>query len=71
MIVDTIQPAPLVRIMQRVWRANEPSYERTWIEIEELLHEAEIEMNSQKAKFHIRKTQGSKEGKYRALMKYQ
>jgi len=57
--------------MQKVWKENEPTYERTWSEIEELLYEAEIEMNSQRAKFHIRKSQGSKEGKYRALMKYQ
>ena len=28
-------------------------------------------MNSQRAKFHIRKFKGSKEDKYRALMKYQ
>lgn len=51
--------------------ANEPIYQSTWIEIEELLYETEIEMNSQRAKFHIRKSQGSKEGKYRAVMKYQ
>ena len=69
--VPIILSAPLVRSMQRVWKANEPNYQRTWIEIEELLHEAEIEMNSQRAKFHIRKSQGSKEGEYRVLMKYQ
>lgn len=71
MIVAVIQSEHLVRSMQRVWKANEPTYQRTWIEIEELLYEAEIEMNSQRAKYHIRKSQGSKEGKYRALMKYQ
>ena len=60
-----------MRSIQRVWKANELTYQRTWIEIEELLYEAEIEMNSQRAKFHIRKSQGSREGKYRALMKYQ
>ena len=57
--------------MKHTWRVNEPTYDRTWSEIEDLLREAEIEMNSQRAKFHIRKEQGSKEGKYRALMKYQ
>ena len=71
MIVAIMQSEPLVRSMQRVWKAIEPTYQRTWIEIEELLYEAVIEMNSQRAKFHIRKSQGSKEGKYRALMKYQ
>lgn len=71
MIVSNTQSGHLVRSMQRVWKANEPTYERTWIEIEELLHEAEIEMNSQRAKLHIRKSQGSKEGEYRVLMKYQ
>ena len=71
MIVAIIQSEHLMRSIQRVWKANELTYQRTWIEIEELLYEAEIEMNSQRAKFHIRKSQGSKEGKYRALMKYQ
>ena len=71
MIVAIMQSEPLVRSMQRVWKANEPTYHRTWFEIEELLYEAEIEMNSQRAKYHIRKAQGSKESKYRALMKYQ
>ena len=71
MIVSNTQSGHLVRSMQRVWKANEPNYQRTCIEIEELLHEAEIEMNSQRAKLHIRKSQGSKEGKYRVLMKYQ
>ena len=69
--VAIMQSETLVSSMQRVWKANEPTYQRTWNEIEELLYEAEIEMNSQRAKFHIRKSQGSKEGKYRALMKYQ
>ena len=71
MIVAIIPSQHLVRSIQRVWKANELTYQRTWIEIEELLYEAEIEMNSQRAKFHIRKSQGSREGKYRALMKYQ
>ena len=71
MIVAVIQSEHLVRSMQRVWKANEPTYQRTWIEIEELLYEAEIDMNSQRAKYHIRKAQGSKEIKYRALMKHQ
>lgn len=71
MIVANIQSEHLVRSMQRVWKANEPTYQRTCIEIEELLYEAEIEMNSQRAKYHIRKAQGSKQSKYRALMKYQ
>ena len=71
MIVAVIQSEHPVRSMQRVWKANEPTYQRTWIEIEELLYEAENEMNSQRAKYHIRKAQGSKESKYRALMKYQ
>ena len=70
-ILAIMQSEPLVSSMQRVWKANEPTYQSTWIEIEELLYEAEIEMNSQRAKFHIRKSQGSKEGKYRAVMKYQ
>ena len=69
--VAVIQSEHLVRSMQRFWKANEPTYLRTWIKIEELLYEAEIEMNSQRAKFLIRKSQASKEGKYRALMKYQ
>ena len=51
--------------------ANEPIYQSTWIEIEELLYETEIEMNSQRAKYHIRKAQASKESKYRTLMKNQ
>ena len=60
MIVAIMQSASLRSSMQRVWKANEPTYQRTLIEIEELLYEAEIEMNSQRAKFHIRKSQGSK-----------
>ncbi|MAW22572.1 MAG: hypothetical protein CMA16_03890 [Euryarchaeota archaeon] len=55
----------------QLWRMDEPSYNRTWEEIENLLFSAINEMNAQKAKFELRKTTGPKEAKYRALMKYQ
>ena len=60
MIVAVIQSEHPVRSMQRVWKANEPTYQRTWIEIEELLYEAENEMNSQRAKYYIRRLKGQK-----------
>ena len=41
------------------------------MEIEEILHSAEHEMNIQRAKFYVRKATGPREAKYRALMKYQ
>ena len=60
MIVAVIQSEHLVRSMQKVWKANEPTYQRTWIEIEELLYEAEIEMNSQRAKSTSGRLKGQK-----------
>ena len=71
MIVTDLLSAVFMVSMKRSWRADEPTYDRTWLEIEELLYRAEIEMNSQRSKFHLRKINGSKEDKYRALMKYQ
>ena len=53
------------------WVKNSPSYDRTWEEIEHLLEQAVQEMEAQRAKFHLRKQNGPKEVKYRALMKYQ
>jgi len=53
------------------WVKNSPSYDRTWEEIEHLLEQAVQEMEAQRAKFHLRKQNGPKEAKYRALMKYQ
>lgn len=70
-IVTPSQTAVIMGSMKRSWRVDDPTYDRTWLEIEDLLYRAEIEMNSQRAKFHIRKVKGSKEDKYRALMKYQ
>lgn len=54
-----------------LWVKNSPSYDRTWDEIEHLLEQAVQEMEAQRAKFHLRKQNGPKEAKYRALMKYQ
>ena len=56
---------------EELWREDEPSYNRTWDEIETLLFSAINEMNAQRAKFQLRKNTGPKEATYRALMKYQ
>lgn len=53
------------------WGRNTPTYDRTWAEIEALLDDATTEMNSQRAKYMLRKISGPREEKYRALMKYQ
>ena len=53
------------------WGRNTPTYDRTWAEIEALLDDATTEMNSQRAKYMLRKIPGPREAKYRALMKYQ
>jgi len=60
-----------MRASKETWKLDEPSYSRTWTEIEEMLHSAVNEMNAQRAKFHLRKVTGPREAKYRALMKYQ
>lgn len=49
----------------------QPSYDRTWAEIESLLEQAVSEMKAQHAKYTLRKIAGPKEAKYRALMKFQ
>ena len=56
---------------EELWREDEPSYNRTWDEIETLLFSAINEMNAQRAKFQLRKNTGPKEATCRALMKYQ
>ena len=52
-------------------RSQQPSYDRTWAEIDALLDEAVAEMKTQHAKYTLRKITGPKEAKYRALMKFQ
>ena len=49
-IVTPPQTACIMESMKRSWRVNDPTYDRTWLEIEDLLYRAEIEMNSQRAK---------------------
>ena len=46
---------------EELWREDEPSYNRTWDEIETLLFSAINEMNAQRAKFQLRKNTGPKE----------
>lgn len=60
-----------MRASKETWKLDEPSYSRTWTEIDEMLHSAVNEMNAQHAKFQLRKVTGPREAKYRALMKYQ
>lgn len=47
-----------MRSSEGLWRIDEPSYQRSWEDIEAILDSAINEMNAQRAK-------------YRALMKYQ
>ena len=54
-----------------MWRIDEPSYQRSWEDIEAILDSAINEMNAQRAKFKLRQVTGPREAKYRALMKYQ
>ena len=63
--------AYLMENAREIWRAEEPSYNRTWEEIEETLETAIHEMNAQRAKYYYRRENGPREAKYRALMKYQ
>lgn len=58
-------------LRENLWVPDSPSYDRTWDDIERLLEQALQEMETQRAKFHLRKRSGPKEAKYRALMKYQ
>lgn len=60
-----------MRSASKAGRNEEPSYDRTWYEIEQTLDIAIEEMYAQRAKFYVRRNQGQKEAKYRALMKYQ
>ena len=57
-------------LREDLWVPGSPSYERRWDNIERLLEQALQEMAAQRAKFHLRKWNGPKEAKYRALMKY-
>lgn len=58
-------------LRENLWVPDSPSYDRTWDDIERLLEQALLEVEAQRAKFHLRKRSGPKEAKYRALMKYQ
>jgi len=66
-----MQAQSMQRAREELWREDEPSYNRTWDEIEAVLFSAINEMNAQRAKFQLRKNTGPKEATYRALMKYQ
>ena len=57
--------------VREIWRAEEPSYNRTWGEIDKTLQNAIHEMNAQRAKYYYRLENGPRDAKYRALMKYQ
>ena len=43
---------------REIWRAEEPSYNRTWGEIEKTLQTAIHEMNAQRAKYYYRLENG-------------
>ena len=58
-------------LREDLWVLDSPSYDRTWDDIERLLEQALQEMEVQRAKLHLRKQNGPKEAKYRALMKDQ
>ena len=60
-----------MRNSREIWGTEEPSYSRTWGEIENTLETAIHEMNAQRAKYYYRRENGPREAKYRALMKYQ
>ena len=60
-----------MQMRSRQGRSQQPSYDRTWAEIDALLEEAVAEVKTQHAKYMLRKMTGPKEAKYRALMKFQ
>ena len=60
-----------MRSSEGLWRTDEPSYQRSWEDLEAILDSAINEMNAQRAKFKLRQVTGPREAKYQALMKYQ
>ena len=50
-----MQAQSMQRAREELWREDEPSYNRTWDEIEAVLFSAINEMNAQRAKFQLRK----------------
>jgi len=53
------------------WPQHNATYDRTWVEIEDLLEQAIQEMKTQHVRYVMRKHQGQRKAMFRALLKFQ